>query len=456
MSRPRVAARSADAWAQAQQEERRSLRLFILTSLACSAVLAALTSGAAFLLTAQQSDADARASAETVATIVVADIARFNSGDATSWRVLESVMRTENVLHVVVWDALGEVVWSDVDAIVGKRFALSEGVLDKLGADASRPVPGVDTLEATSLPGVGDHDQEMFSRAALASGQPLVVASYITSQGLLPDESASLILLLPFAVVALLLLQGSNTVFAMARQRQSRKSRQERILATGEAMAALERQRRLVAHQLHDGLVQNLAGIRYAVSAVALAVPTGLPGQPEVTLERIGAILGDELVDLRTMLSQLIPPDVVPGTLAEALGVLVPGLLPDEITAVVVVDGVDATTDEILLVSRIVREAVRNAVRHAEATSLEVRVLVDHDTGDLRLTVDDDGRGLRPGTADDATSSHFGLWLIEEMLRDHGGSLNVADRRPHGVRLAATVPRLTSVAGRVQDPQPIG
>ncbi len=73
--------------------------------------------------------------------------------------------------------------------------------------------------------------------------------------------------------------------------------------------------------------------------------------------------------------------------------------------------------DEVL---RIAQEAIRNAVRHAAAS--EVQVTLGYDTGWLRLVVTDDGRGF-DRTA--AAPGHYGLRGIEERAAEIGAMLTI-------------------------------
>ena len=80
----------------------------------------------------------------------------------------------------------------------------------------------------------------------------------------------------------------------------------------------------------------------------------------------------------------------------------------------------------------VLREALSNAVRHAQATSVQVRVRV---TGDrLALTVSDDGIGTDPAAA------RGGLINMRERAAGHGGAFEVRAGTPRGTVLDWTVP----------------
>jgi signal transduction histidine kinase len=92
-------------------------------------------------------------------------------------------------------------------------------------------------------------------------------------------------------------------------------------------------------------------------------------------------------------------------------------------------------------VFRIAQEALRNAVRHADASEIEVR-LTDYPDR-LRLTVTDDGRGIPGGT--DAgrfvAQGHFGLAGMRERAAMIGGRFDVQTAPDYGTVVVLELPR---------------
>lgn len=84
---------------------------------------------------------------------------------------------------------------------------------------------------------------------------------------------------------------------------------------------------------------------------------------------------------------------------------------------------------------RVAQEAVTNALRHAGAAHLELRLVVGE--GRVSLTVSDDGRGFSP---DEPAPGHFGLVGAGERARLLGGELRVESAPGAGTRLVVEVP----------------
>jgi signal transduction histidine kinase len=92
-------------------------------------------------------------------------------------------------------------------------------------------------------------------------------------------------------------------------------------------------------------------------------------------------------------------------------------------------------------VFRIAQEALRNAVKHADASEIEIRLTGYPDR--VRLTVTDDGRGVRGG-ADSArfvAQGHFGLAGMRERAAMIGGRLDVQTAPDYGTVVVLELPR---------------
>jgi signal transduction histidine kinase len=86
--------------------------------------------------------------------------------------------------------------------------------------------------------------------------------------------------------------------------------------------------------------------------------------------------------------------------------------------------------------ARIAQEAVRNALRHAQARSIYIRLIYEADL--LRLLVRDDGRGFQLDEAA-ARTGHFGIAVMQERARKMGGTLQLHSGSS-GTEVEATVP----------------
>jgi signal transduction histidine kinase len=91
---------------------------------------------------------------------------------------------------------------------------------------------------------------------------------------------------------------------------------------------------------------------------------------------------------------------------------------------------------------RIGQEALTNAIRHAQASTVRVELCYADDTVMLRVT--DDGRGFDPAAAVRSATNHWGLKSMEERLREIGGRLSLVSKAGEGTVLEATAPASTA------------
>lgn len=89
-----------------------------------------------------------------------------------------------------------------------------------------------------------------------------------------------------------------------------------------------------------------------------------------------------------------------------------------------------------LIAYQVAREGLLNAARHANASN--IRVFLGVIDGAVRLVIEDDGRGFKPGSVDD--DRHFGIQLMRERVELAGGVLFVDSEQGRGTTVVARLP----------------
>ena len=79
---------------------------------------------------------------------------------------------------------------------------------------------------------------------------------------------------------------------------------------------------------------------------------------------------------------------------------------------------------------QIIREALSNATRHAEARNCRIRL--DRVAGEVQVEIDDDGRGLAGSSPE---RGHYGLAIMRERALTLGGALQIEEGQPQGTRI---------------------
>jgi signal transduction histidine kinase len=339
-----------------------------------------------------------------------------------------------DVRRVKIWRGDGRIVYSDEARLIGNRYPLGEDERDVLQHGATdAEISDLTRPENRFEKGMGGL-LEVYTRVWSPEGRPLLFEVYYSARQIAQRRAQVYDAFQPIVVGGLLVLVAVTTplLWGLTRRLDRTARDRERLLLA--AADASESERRRIARDLHDGVVQDLAGTSFALSAAARD-----PGTDVRTAERLAPMsrsLRSSLRALRSLLVEIYPPDLGADGLPAALEDLVAPAAAAGVTATVTVDEVpDASPDSVRLVWRVAQEAVRNALRHAEASSLTVEVGADGDL--LRLDVTDDGRGIgdRPDTGG------IGLRGLRDLVREAGGRLQVRSSATAGTTVHLEVPR---------------
>jgi signal transduction histidine kinase len=208
-----------------------------------------------------------------------------------------------------------------------------------------------------------------------------------------------------------------------------------RLYERGRELTIVEERNRM-ARELHDAVTQKLFSLRLTAQAAASLV-TSDPERAMSEIDRVQRLAGEALAELRAVIVELRPADLDRHGLAETLRKHV-GLL-DRLNPVTISFAADPLCDlppaTEVAVLRVAQEALHNALRHANASSIEVRL---ETTGScLRLAVRDDGDGF--GT-EPPTSHGLGLLSMRDRAEAAGGSLLVSSCPGRGTTVLLEVP----------------
>jgi two-component system sensor histidine kinase UhpB len=206
----------------------------------------------------------------------------------------------------------------------------------------------------------------------------------------------------------------------------------ERRLSTQRTLSALEGERRRMSRELHDEIGQRLTGILLQLARVAAEAPEDVRPRITATQDEVRAAL-DEVGTLAWQLRPGILDDL---GLPSALGAVVEGLDEHADTAIRMdlPDRLEPLPPDVeLAVYRIAQEGVSNALRHAGARRIDLRLLQAGEG--LLLEIVDDGRGLAPGDAEGP-----GIRGMRERALSIGARLDIESAAGTGVTVRLVVP----------------
>ena len=341
-----------------------------------------------------------------------------------------------DVQRIKIWRSDGTIVYSDETQLIGKRFALDDEQRSVL--DTGDTEGGLSDLQRRENEFEDEEGGllEVYTRIESPEGQPLLFEAYYSVEAV---KQRSAEVLTPFrritagALLALLLL--GVPLLGLLTLRLTRASRaRERLMQR--AVESSEAERRRIARDLHDGVVQELAGTAFALSGTAREA--SVPPRLREELKGSSESLRRSLRQLRSLLVEIHPPGLNAVGLGAALEDLTSSAAASGIETDVSVTGVDGAPDHVVtLVWRVAQEAIRNAVRHAHAS--ELRVEVRGDERQVRLTVQDDGVGFDPSSA--VAGRSYGLRGLQSLVEDGGGRVQVQSSPGAGTTVRMAVGR---------------
>jgi signal transduction histidine kinase len=190
-------------------------------------------------------------------------------------------------------------------------------------------------------------------------------------------------------------------------------------------------ERNRLALELHDVVSQKLFSVMLTAEAAATQIDRDLV-VARAQLERVRELAGEALEELRSLILGLRPPDLerdgLAGTLRKEVEMVARTHGTDVELHVDPAFGSDGDEREPSLL-RIAHEALHNAVRHANASHVTVRL--GGENGRLVIEVSDDGVGFDP-QAPAVRSRHLGLTSMEERARELNGRLRIRSAPGHG------------------------
>lgn len=207
----------------------------------------------------------------------------------------------------------------------------------------------------------------------------------------------------------------------------------ERRLA---AANARHHERSRIARELHDSISQELFSLSVLSGGLRRTLPPGSPMRPAVeTMERTA---GETMREMQALLLELRPVALGEAGLRTALE----GICRAHRERL----GVDvrAELDDVLLpmpaehaILRVAQEALGNAVKHASADVIRLRLHASD--SEVTLEVCDDGAGFEPaGQA--GGSAGLGLRAMRDRVEEFGGQLRVESTPGAGTSVRAVFP----------------
>lgn len=366
------------------------------------------------------------------------------TGDPAALARLDNLVKTRvlspSVVRVKLSSKDGRILYSDEPRLIGQRHPLAAsmtailktGGIDAEVADLSRPENLYDRENGKLL--------EVYTVVRTPTGQPMLFELYRDYSSVTSDARAAWWTFGLAALGGLVALWLIQLPLALNMARRLRRGQEDREQLLIRAIDASDAERRRIASDLHDGVVQDLAGLSFSLAAAAdRATARGAVESSEI-LDRAAASARRAVRQMRSLLVDIYPPNLHTVGLESALRDLLSPLQAQGIESNLEVAPdlrLAPATERLLFVTA--REAIRNVARHADAHATNVRVATNGTR--VELVVSDDGRGFAAGEVlAQGSNGHLGLALLADLAERAGGDLAVVSRDGHGTRVTLGVP----------------
>lgn len=355
------------------------------------------------------------------------------AGDPLAFQQFDEFVRqqllTPDTLRLTLYTADGTVVWALLPERVGDRDALPPEAMEVL--QNGRP-----SAQHTDPHGTGNEAVEVLALVEGPAGDPLLWEADLPREELAHRADRVVWTAAALELLGLGVLLTAQGVLGRSIVRRHDRERAYRRWLTQRASEIAQVERRRIAADLHDGVVQDLTGLALDLEAPVGGVE-GLGEAERRERQELASRLRRATAQLRGQAAELYPPAAADIDVEDSIERLLERL-PHTMQGTMIVDE-DASVSPSYrwLVFRTAQEAIRNAVQHSGASLLTVR-LRSSTTGTI-LSVEDDGVGFSP-KADAVQPGHMGLSLLADTAKGAGASLTIRSAPGEGTTVRLETP----------------
>ena len=240
-------------------------------------------------------------------------------------------------------------------------------------------------------------------------------------------------------LLAVLLVFSSYKRYRLKKETQLQSEiMKQQDLKVKAVMEAEENERQRIAQDLHDGIGQMMSAAKMNLSAFESGMAE-MKDDQKLNLERIISLVDDSCRELRTVSHIMMPNALLKNNLDMAIKDFVSKLSGRELEVHVYTERLDQRFESNLetMLYRVVQECVHNAIKHAQATTLDISMVRDKDG--ITGTIEDNGKGF------DINSEDFdgiGLKNIRTRIAYLKGTVDIDSSPGRGTVVAFHVPVL--------------
>jgi len=369
---------------------------------------------------------------------------RILVGDTHAIAALDRVVRRDvlstQIVRVKLWTSEERIVYSDEPRLIGQRYALARD--DRRALATGEVIADVSDLASPENRFERPYGKllEVYFPVRTPRGVPLLFEAYLPFDSVNAAANSAWLRFAPALVAALVALWVLQLPFAASLARRIQRGQREREELLRGALEASDAERRRIAADLHDGVIQDLTGVSYSLAAGAERLDVPDTDRLRGMLRRSATSVRESVRGLRGVLVDIYPPNLHATGLEPAIADLLAPLAARGMrTSLEMPPGLRLAANDETLLYRGAREALRNVGSHSGAGFVGVFLSVHGSTATLR--VEDDGHGFSPpAVASRQAEGHVGLRLLGDLARHAGGRLEIDSAPGRGTTVVLSVP----------------
>jgi signal transduction histidine kinase len=370
--------------------------------------------------------------------ILAADPAAAAAAVARLDPVVRQRLLSPTIVRVKLWTPEGRIVYADDARLVGEVFPLGDEERDVLNHPSTEAeVTDLSQPENRFDRDLGGKLLEVYSPVWTPSGKLLLFETYSRYDAVTARTSQLWRGFGGITLSSLLLLLVAQAPLTWALVSRVRRAQADREAWLARAVSASEEERRRIAGTLHDGAVQELAASAFLVAGAADRARTSGDTDAAARLDIAADTVRSSIGGLRSLLVDIYPPSLRTAGLPAALRDLVAPMRSRDVEVRLdVPDALELPDATEALVFRVAQECLRNVTRHADASTVDVRLTPGVGVGGgvkawadgepLVLEVADDGTGFDAAAVlAEPPAGHFGVRVMADVAASSGATLLV-------------------------------
>lgn len=245
-------------------------------------------------------------------------------------------------------------------------------------------------------------------------------------------------------IVLILTVIGASLFYFASVQRTKRKAQAEKDAALiserdkgiTAVIEAQEEERKRISKDLHDGIGQQLSGLKMAFQRLEGKLLEEIPHR-EKEIKQLVSIISDSADEVRTISHQMMPRALTEyGLIPATEDMLSKSLSPNEILYEFEHYGIEGRLAERVEISlyRIIQELVNNIIKHSNAKHVNVQLFKN--AGKIILIIEDNGKGF----SEHSNAEGHGLLNIKSRLNSLQGEVNYSPSPGSGTVATIRIP----------------